>query len=64
MTIQVENCLFKVPRQTLEFQSKVFRDMFSLPASAVAEGSSDNNPIRLDGIAKEEFRRSFYGVSR
>jgi len=31
--------------------------MFSLPAAEDTEGSSDNNPIRLDGIKKEEFKR-------
>jgi hypothetical protein len=31
--------------------------MFSLPAAEDAEGSSDKNPIRLDGIKKEEFKR-------
>lgn len=31
--------------------------MFSLPVAEDVEGSSDNNPIRLDGIKKEEFKR-------
>lgn len=31
--------------------------MFSLPVAEDAEGSTDDNPIRLDGIKKEEFRR-------
>jgi hypothetical protein len=33
--------------------------MFSLPVAGGAEpeGSSDKNPIRLDGIKKEEFKR-------
>ena len=56
----MENCLFRVPRQPLESQSKIFRDMFSLPVTEITEfdteGSSDNNPIRLDGIKKEEFK--------
>ncbi|KAF9243217.1 hypothetical protein BU15DRAFT_43324, partial [Melanogaster broomeanus] len=51
----VENCLFRVPRHTLESQSKIFRDMFSLPA-VEAEGSSDDNPIRLDGVKKVDFK--------
>ncbi|KAN0081373.1 hypothetical protein V8E55_008997 [Tylopilus felleus] len=62
VTIQVENCLFRVPRQSLQSQSRVFRDMFSLPVSGVAEGSSDDNPIRLEGVSEEEFRR-FLDVS-
>ena len=57
VTMQVENRLFRVPRQSLESQSKIFRDMFSLPVAEDTEGSSDNNPIRLDGIKKEEFKR-------
>ncbi|KAI9568841.1 hypothetical protein HD554DRAFT_679149 [Boletus coccyginus] len=57
VTIQVENCLFRVPRQPLESQSKIFRDMFSLPVAEDTEGSSDINPIRLDRIQKKAFKR-------
>ncbi|KAN0081368.1 hypothetical protein V8E55_008992 [Tylopilus felleus] len=57
VTIQVENRLFRVPRQSLESQSRVFRDMFTLPANRDAKGANDNNPIRLDGVTKEEFKR-------
>ena len=35
----------------------MFRDMFSLPVAGNADGSSDDNPIRLDGVRKEEFQR-------
>ena len=31
--------------------------MFSLPVAEDPEGSRDDNPIRLDGIKTEEFRR-------
>jgi len=31
--------------------------MFSLPVAEDIEGSSDGNPIRLDGVKKEEFKR-------
>ncbi|KAG2039834.1 hypothetical protein BDR03DRAFT_825379, partial [Suillus americanus] len=54
---QVEDCLFRVPRDTLESQSDVFRDLFLLPVQAdKAEGCSDTDPIVLEGILKEEFQ--------
>ena len=31
--------------------------MFPLPANRDAKGANDNNPIRLDGVTKEEFKR-------
>ncbi|OSD01463.1 hypothetical protein PYCCODRAFT_1468633 [Trametes coccinea BRFM310] len=53
----VENCLFKVPKRPFLENSTVFEDMFSLPANeASAEGDTDDKPIRLEGIQKEEFR--------
>ena len=56
--MQVENRLFKVPRSTLESQSKVFRDMFSLPPPSrdLLEGSSDEKPIHLHDIKADEFK--------
>ncbi|KIM62352.1 hypothetical protein SCLCIDRAFT_25084 [Scleroderma citrinum Foug A] len=59
VTLQVEDCLFRVPRHTLEAQSTVFRDMFSFPPppDTEVEGSSDEHPIRLDGVAADEFRQ-------
>ncbi|KAG1728073.1 hypothetical protein EDB19DRAFT_1747897 [Suillus lakei] len=57
VTFLVEDCLFRVPRDTLESQSDVFRDLFLLPVQAdKAEGYSDTNPIVLEGILKEEFQ--------
>ncbi|KAH0829113.1 hypothetical protein J3R83DRAFT_2580 [Lanmaoa asiatica] len=56
----VENCLFRVPRQSLESQSRIFRDMFSLPVVEDAEGSSDDNPIRLDGIKFKRFLEALF----
>ncbi|KAI0349702.1 hypothetical protein OH77DRAFT_1499446 [Trametes cingulata] len=53
----VEDRLFKVPRH--EFvASPVFRDMFALPASdtETAEGVTDDEPVRLDGIKRDDFR--------
>ncbi|KAI5988161.1 hypothetical protein EDD15DRAFT_2289964 [Pisolithus albus] len=49
VTIQVEDTLFKVPREALESQSPVFKDMFSLPPppNVEVDGSSDEHPIVL-----------------
>ncbi|EGN92771.1 hypothetical protein SERLA73DRAFT_190626 [Serpula lacrymans var. lacrymans S7.3] len=54
----VGGSLFKIPRKPFEEGSEVFRDMFQLPVSAgcAAEGHDDSNPIRLEGIEKEEFK--------
>ncbi|KAG9312166.1 hypothetical protein JVU11DRAFT_7457 [Chiua virens] len=54
---KVEDRLFRVPQQVLESQSRVFRDMFSLPQPEIVDGSGDDNPIRLEGIGKDEFKR-------
>lgn len=57
ITFLVEDHLFRVPRDTLESQSDVFRDLFLLPVQADgAEGYSDTNPIVLEGIQREEFQ--------
>jgi hypothetical protein len=57
--MQVEGTLFKVPRYPFVRSSEVFRDMFQLPTPkyATPEGSSDQNPLFLDGIKKTDFRR-------
>ena len=54
---QVEDCLFRVPREPLEEESTVFADMFLLPQGeqVIVEGQSDENPIVLQGIEKDEF---------
>ena len=41
----------------LEEESDVFKDMFTLPPSPgeEVEGQSDDKPIRLEGVKKEEF---------
>ncbi|KAI6015576.1 hypothetical protein EDC04DRAFT_643609 [Pisolithus marmoratus] len=60
VTLQVEDCLFRVPRRTLEAQSPVFRDMFSLPPppDVEVEGSSDEYPIVLpEPVKADDFRR-------
>jgi len=55
----VENQLFKVPRRNFAIESEVFADMFQLPAptidSRALDGSSDDQPLRLDGIKKSDF---------
>ncbi|GBE86157.1 hypothetical protein SCP_0900340 [Sparassis crispa] len=53
----VEGTLFKVTRRNLESDSEVFRDMFAMPVSgnATADGSDDEHPLRLEGVAKEDF---------
>ncbi|KAI5120655.1 hypothetical protein M0805_007992 [Coniferiporia weirii] len=58
VTFEVENCLFRVSRQNFLKQFHVFRDMFALPPgdqSDSLEGSSDNKPIRLEGVDKASF---------
>ncbi|KDQ51208.1 hypothetical protein JAAARDRAFT_199247 [Jaapia argillacea MUCL 33604] len=54
----VEDQLFKVPRLYFENHSDIFRDMFQLPTQgADVDGSSDENPLRLEGIKKKDFVR-------
>lgn len=53
----MENELFKVPSRNFAIESEIFSDMFHLPAptDGIHEGSSDERPIRLDGIKKSDF---------
>jgi hypothetical protein len=55
----VEDTLFRVPRRYFEQESEVFHDMFRLPVAedAIPDGCSDEQPLRLDGILKEDFRQ-------
>jgi len=57
IVILVEGCLFKVPKAHFQNGSEVFRQMFTLPASegCDVDGSSDDYPLRLDGITKDDF---------
>ncbi|KIO11434.1 hypothetical protein M404DRAFT_995094 [Pisolithus tinctorius Marx 270] len=57
VTFLVEDCLFRVPREPLEAESTVFRDMFLLPQgdSETVEGQSDTCPVILQGVSKKEF---------
>ncbi|KIJ63371.1 hypothetical protein HYDPIDRAFT_156204 [Hydnomerulius pinastri MD-312] len=59
ITLLVENYLFRVPRLPFETQSEVFSDMLLLPTSSnvEVEGQSDNNPIKLEGIKKNDFEQ-------
>ncbi|EIN06768.1 hypothetical protein PUNSTDRAFT_46162 [Punctularia strigosozonata HHB-11173 SS5] len=59
VVFQVEDVLFSVPRQTLERNSIVFRDMFEnpVPEGTDAEGVGDDNPIRLEGIELNDFEQ-------
>jgi hypothetical protein len=47
-----------VPRYPFVRTSEVFRDMFSLPVPDIpsVEGSSDENPLFLEGVDKADFR--------
>ncbi|KAI1787733.1 hypothetical protein LXA43DRAFT_1184327 [Ganoderma leucocontextum] len=70
----VDDVLFKVPRRPFEYDSEAFSATFTLPPVNGAygvEGSSDDNPIKLEGVTEDEFRpllwvmfRSGYGSSR
>jgi len=53
----VEDTLFKVPRAHFVNGSPFFHDMFTLPppAGTPVDGSSDVQPLHLDGISKIEF---------
>ncbi|KAM5533677.1 hypothetical protein V8D89_012644 [Ganoderma adspersum] len=74
IVLLVDDVLFKVPRRPFEHESEVFSAMFELPpvsGAYGAEGSSDDNPIKLEGVSEDEFRpllwvmfRSGYGSSR
>jgi BTB/POZ domain len=56
---QVEGCLFKVPRTYFERDSEVFCALFQLPVAqdTPIEGSSDQKPLRLEGIKEDDFRQ-------
>ncbi|KAJ3720794.1 hypothetical protein DFJ43DRAFT_970257, partial [Lentinula guzmanii] len=47
--------LFRFPINLLAKESEVFRDMMEIPAPAQAEGLTDENPIRLDGVLHDDF---------
>ncbi|KAF9470681.1 hypothetical protein BDN70DRAFT_662847 [Pholiota conissans] len=55
---KVENKLFRVPKVGLNVEGTPFEAMFTLPQSTPVEGSTDKNPIILqgEGITKANFR--------
>ncbi|KAK0459176.1 uncharacterized protein EV420DRAFT_1479197 [Desarmillaria tabescens] len=55
----VEDELFRAPRYQFINHSDTFKAMFTLPQAenTNVEGSSDDNPIRLQGISKLDFER-------
>ncbi|KAK2462923.1 hypothetical protein APHAL10511_005121 [Amanita phalloides] len=57
MIIRVQDRLFKVPQHILTTNSPVFRDMLNLPIPKDSEpdGSSDGQPLVLEGIKASEF---------
>ncbi|TFK74669.1 hypothetical protein BDN72DRAFT_759432 [Pluteus cervinus] len=57
--LQVEGCLFRVPRLYFERESEFFRTTFQLPPPArsrIRDGDSDERPLRLDQVKKADFR--------
>ncbi|KIK24473.1 hypothetical protein PISMIDRAFT_410337 [Pisolithus microcarpus 441] len=59
VTFLVEDSLFRVSREPFQKESEVFCDMFSLPqgSSVVVEGTSDESPVRIDRISKDDFEQ-------
>ena len=57
--LEVDDQLFKVHRHLFVRLSPVFRDMFELPVpeGAEADGLSDNQPLVLEGVEKQDFVR-------
>jgi len=55
----VEGCLFKVPRTYFERDSEVFCGLFQFPVpqNVAVDGSSDRQPLRLDGVKENDFRQ-------
>jgi len=54
---QVEDNLFKVPKQYFQKNSRIFSNIFGDDYTAAAEGSSDEKPIHLYSIQKVDFER-------
>ncbi|KAI6140487.1 hypothetical protein BKA82DRAFT_4179692 [Pisolithus tinctorius] len=59
VTFSVENCLFRVPREPFQRESKFFCDKFSSLQgdSGEVEGLSDEKPIQLEGVEKNDFEQ-------
>ncbi|KAI6140493.1 hypothetical protein BKA82DRAFT_164299 [Pisolithus tinctorius] len=63
VTFSVQNCLFRVPWEPFQRESKSFCDKFSSPQGdgsevrSTLERLSDEKPIRLDGVQKSDFEQ-------
>ncbi|KAI6111293.1 hypothetical protein F5141DRAFT_775736 [Pisolithus sp. B1] len=59
VTFSVEDCLFRLPREPFQLESRFFCDKFSSlqGGGGEAEGLSDEKPIRLDGVEKSDFEQ-------
>ncbi|KAK0226388.1 hypothetical protein IW262DRAFT_1457617 [Armillaria fumosa] len=58
IVLQVEDTLFRIPKQYLAGKSEAFDSMLSLPqGGSEPEGISDERPIQLSGIKKIDFER-------
>jgi hypothetical protein len=55
--VQVEDELFRVPKDDLAKNSEVFADMFVMPSGVdhKVEGHDDDHPIFLEGYKKKDF---------
>ena len=56
MTVQVEDAVYCVNRVVFVKDSDFFRELFELPAESgePLEGSSEEQPLRVEGIDKED----------
>ncbi|KAJ7699018.1 hypothetical protein B0H17DRAFT_1196605 [Mycena rosella] len=54
---QVEDRLFKVPRYHFERNSEIFASALMLPAAGEIEGTTEENPLKLEGISRVDFQR-------
>lgn len=59
VTFSVENCLFRVPREPFQRESKFFCDKFSSlhGDGGEVEGLSDEKSIQLEGVEKSDFEQ-------
>ncbi|KAI6017585.1 hypothetical protein BKA83DRAFT_1745139 [Pisolithus microcarpus] len=59
VTFSVEDCLFRLPREPFQQESRFFCDKLSSSQGedGEVEGLSDEKPIRLDGVKKSDFEQ-------
>ncbi|KAI6109081.1 hypothetical protein EDD16DRAFT_1609067 [Pisolithus croceorrhizus] len=59
VTFLVEDCLFRLPREPFQLESRFFCDKFSSLQGdgGETEGLSDEKPIRLDDVEKGDFEQ-------